>query len=99
MSVPSLKDLIRPREVRKASVQLLWPASLKPLIRQLADSLGTSVNELVLRSLQRSIAELGPQDLPEGLALQLLDAFERATARDRSPQNHNGGAAGEEKAA
>jgi hypothetical protein len=103
MSVPSLTDLIRPREYRKASVQLLWPASLKPLVRQLADGLGTSVNELVLRSLQRSIAELSPNEVPpelQALIPHLLEAFERSPSKaPRSPHGHAGANADEEEAA
>jgi hypothetical protein len=103
MSVPSLTDLIKPREYRKASIQLLWPTSLKPLIRQLAEGLGTSVNELVLRSLQKSIAELGPEEVPpelRELIPRLLASFDRSPAKvPRASQIIPGNDAGKEEAA
>jgi hypothetical protein len=82
MSQPSLAELLKPRQYRKASVQLLWPKSVKLLVQELAGELGTSVNELVLRSLQRSIPELATDEQTSAdirkLVQSLVELLEQA---------------------
>ncbi|HTA20803.1 MAG TPA: hypothetical protein VK989_16030 [Polyangia bacterium] len=79
----SLSDLLKPakpREYRTASVQLLWPPSVKILVQQLSGKLGTSMNDLVLRSLQTALAGLPPDaasDDIRNLVESLLRALEQ----------------------
>lgn len=84
---PTLAALLKPpkpREYRTASVQLLWPPSVKLLVQELVGELGTSMNELVLRSLQRSIAELSEDQASEEVQ-KLLHSLLRAL-RQSLPQ-------------
>jgi hypothetical protein len=76
----SLSDLLKPakqREYRTASVQLLWPPSVKILVQQLSGKLGTSMNDLVLRSLQTALAGL-PPDAASADIRNLVESLLRA---------------------
>jgi hypothetical protein len=76
----TLAALLKPhrhREYRTASVQLLWPPSVKLLVQELVGQLGTSMNELVLRSLERGIAELS-EDAASGDVQKLLQNLRKA---------------------
>jgi hypothetical protein len=93
---PTLSALLKPhkpREYRTASVQLLWPPSVKLLVQELVGELGTSMNELVLRSLQRSIAELSEdaaseevQKLLHSLLRALRQSLPQPTASDNAAE-------------
>jgi hypothetical protein len=85
---PTLAALLKPpkqREYRTASVQLLWPPSVKLLVQQLSGKLGTSMNDLVLRSLQTALAALPPDaasDDVQNLVESLLQALSQLLPPD-----------------
>jgi hypothetical protein len=92
----TLTALLKPhkhREYRTASVQLLWPPSVKLLVQELVGQLGTSMNELVLRSLERGVAELSADAASEDVQKLLRNL--RKALQQSLPQDSDNTAEGD----
>ena len=64
MVQPKFGDIFNPpdRELRKSRIMLLWPPSLTERVKALANEHGMSLNELVLRVMERTVPALNAID-------------------------------------